>query len=347
MTPADHLDALARALAAAGWSSRPRYDSIPVVLAREGDKVADRVATELRGRGTGVVQLNPSRFPTRLTMAACLRDSGTWDGLITDEDGHEIELAGIRAVWQRRATPFVMDERMSSPERAFAYGEARRGFGGVLTALDHCRWVNDPMAAAHAEYKPLQLAEAARVGLAIPETVITSEPRTAYDWAMELGRPIVYKPMNGVVHADEGKVRLLYTAPVADRASLLDPAFGLTAQMLQERISKAFEARVTVVGRDVFAVRIDASSAAAQEDWRADYDALIYSAIRLPPDLKAKLLMLMSRLGLVYGAFDLIYDTSGRWVFVEVNQGGEFGWIADKTGLPIYSAMADLLEQGA
>lgn len=318
-----------------------------LVLAREGDQVAERVTAELGRRGTGVVQLNPSRFPTRLTMAAHLRDSGGWGGLITDEDGQGIDLAGIRAVWQRRATPFVMDERMSAPERAFAYGEARRGFGGVLSALDRCLWVNDPMAAARAEYKPLQLAEAARVGLAIPETVITSDPPAAHDWASKLGRPIVYKPMNGVVHADEGEIRLLYTAPVVDPVGLLDPAFGFTAQMLQERIPKAFEARVTVVGREIFAVRIDASSTAAQEDWRSDYDSLAYSVIKLPHDLKAKLLMLMSRLGLVYGAFDLIHDTCGRWVFLEVNQGGEFGWLADKTGLPIYSAMADLLEKGA
>jgi glutathione synthase/RimK-type ligase-like ATP-grasp enzyme len=117
--------------------------------------------------------------------------------------------------------------------------------------------------------------------------------------------------------------------------------------MLQERVQKAFEARVTVVGAEVFAVRIDAAGAAAQEDWRSDYDALAYSVVQLPSELRAKLLQLMTRLGLVYGAFDLIHDVSGRWVFLEVNQRGEFGWVADATGLGIYSAMADLLEKGA
>ncbi|SNS26103.1 ATP-grasp ribosomal peptide maturase, SAV_5884 family [Actinomadura meyerae] len=318
-----------------------------LMLARDGDKVAERVAGELRGRGTSAVQVNPSSFPARLSMGARLDGSGSWAGRLRGRDGLDVELAGISAVWQRGTTPFVMDERMSSPERAFAYGEARRGFGGVLTALGSCLWVNDPVAAARAEYKPLQLAEAARVGLAVPETLITSDARTAYDWAQELGRPIVYKPMDGVVHADEGRVRILYTAPVTDPESLLDPAFGRTAQMLQERVQKAFEARVTVVGTEVFAVRIDARSTAAQEDWRADYDGLEYSIIHLPFELRAKLLRLMARLGLVYGAFDLIHDVSGRWVFLEVNQRGEFGWIADTTGLGIYSAMADLLERGS
>lgn len=317
-----------------------------LMLARDGDKVAERVAAELRGRGTGVALVNPPSFPTRLSMGARLNSSSSWTGRLRDRDGLDVELASISAVWQRGATPFVMDERMSSPERAFAYGEARRGFGGVLAALGGCLWVNDPMAAARAEYKPFQLAEAARVGLTVPETLITSDPRTAYDWARQLRRPIVYKPLDGVVHADEGRVRILYTAPVTDRESLLDPAFGRTAQMLQERVQKAFEARVTVVGTEVFAVRIDATSAAAQEDWRSDYDALSYSIIHLPFELRAKLLLLMARLGLVYGAFDLIHDISGRWVFLEVNQRGEFGWLADATGLAIYSAMADLLEKG-
>lgn len=318
-----------------------------LMLARDGDKVAERVASELRGRGTSVTQVNPSNFPTRLSMGARLNGSSSWTGRIGGCDGLDVELAGISAVWQRGATPFVMDARMSSPERAFAYGEARRGFGGVLAALGNCLWVNDPVAAARAEYKPLQLAEAARVGLTVPETLITSDPRLAFDWATDLGRPIVYKPMDGVVHADEGRVRLLYTAPVTDPASLLDPAFGRTAQMLQERVQKAFEARVTVVGDEVFAVRIDADSTAAQEDWRSDYDALSYGVIQLPSGLRTKLLRLMARLGLVYGAFDLIHDVLGRWVFLEVNQRGEFGWIADATGLGIYSAMADLLEKGA
>jgi ATP-grasp ribosomal peptide maturase len=318
-----------------------------LMLARDGDKVAERVAAELRERGTCVAQVNPSSFPTRLSVGAHLNGPFSWSGRIRGRDGLDVELAGISAVWQRGATPFVMDERMSSPERAFAYGEARRGFGGVLTALRDCLWVNDPVAAARAEYKPFQLAEAARVGLAVPETLITSDARTAYDWAKRLERPIVYKPMDGVVHADEGQVRILYTAPVLDRESLLDPAFGRTAQMLQERVQKAFEARVTVVGAEVFAVRIDAAGAAAQEDWRSDYDALAYSVVQLPSELRAKLLQLMTRLGLVYGAFDLIHDVTGRWVFLEVNQRGEFGWVADATGLGIYSAMADLLEKGA
>ncbi|CAM3731230.1 MvdC/MvdD family ATP grasp protein [Nocardiopsis rhodophaea] len=317
-----------------------------LVLAHPSDNVADCVAEELEARRTAVVRLNPSAFPQRLRMAARLADTCRWSGTLTADDGEVIELDAIRAVWRRSASQFVLDDRMTAPERAFAYGEARRGFGGVLAALGDCLWVNDPVAAASAEYKPVQLAAASEIGLCVPETLITSDPQAAHDWAKELGRPIVYKPMSGVWHADEGQLRLMYTTPIADPGELLDPHLSLTAQMLQERVPLGFAVRATVVGDRVFAARIDTDSLAAQEDWRSDYEALHHSVIELPGTVATALVDLHRRLGLVYGAADLIYDDiSGRFVFLETNQNGEFGWIAHHTGLPIPAAIADLLER--
>jgi glutathione synthase/RimK-type ligase-like ATP-grasp enzyme len=135
------------------------------------------------------------------------------------------------------------------------------------------------------------------------------------------GTATIYKPLDGVWHADEGQVRVIYTSPVEDLDDLLDPALGKTAHMFQEQIPKAFEARVTVVGSQVFAVRIDAGSPAARTDWRtdwrSDYGALAYSVIELPQDVAAGLVELHQRLGLVYGAADLICDDAGNWIFLE------------------------------
>lgn len=235
---------------------------------------------------------------------------------------------------------------MSGPELAFAYGEARRGLGGVLAGLKHCLWVNDPMAAARAEYKPIQLAAATQVGLHIPDTLITSDPESAYAWAKNLGRPIIYKPLAGVWHADEAQLRVLYTSPVEDPRELLDQRIGLTAQLFQERVEKTCEARAIVIKDEVIAVRIDAGSSAAREDWRSDYDSLTYTPVELPAPVSSALVELHEWLGLVYGAVDLACDASGRWIFLETNQRGEFGWLGEETGLPIAARMADLLEKG-
>ncbi|MGW5686486.1 ATP-grasp ribosomal peptide maturase [Nonomuraea sp. NPDC003754] len=320
-----------------------------LIVTDETDVVAQRVAAELAGRGVCVVTVDTSDFPGALSMSATIdANSCGWAGTLNGSRATVLDLAEVGAVYWRRPTQFALDERMSSPERAFAYGEARRGFGGVLIALgmDGCLWVNDPMAAMRCEYKPVQLTTAAQSGLTIPETLITSDPQAAHAWAKDLDRPIVYKPLNGVWHADEGRIRALYTSPVTDPESLLDPALSLTAHLFQEQISKDFEARAVIVGSRVFAVRIDSSSEQGRTDWRSDYDSLTYTAIELPAEVSTALVELHRRLGLVYGAADLICDTSGEWVFLETNQRGEWFWLADEIGLPIAAALADILEKG-
>jgi ATP-grasp ribosomal peptide maturase len=320
-----------------------------LIVTDETDVVADRVAAELAGSGIQVVPIDTSDFPTRLTLSAHLASgSPRWKGTISGPDGKVVNLANVGAIYWRRPTQFELDERMSSPERAFAYGEARRGFGGVLVALgqSNCLWVNDPLAAMRCEYKPVQLAAAARVGLSIPPTLVTSDPQAAHAWAKELNRPIVYKPMNGIWHADEGRIRALYTSPVTNVDDLLDPSLGYTAHMLQAQIPKSFEARAVIVGNQVFTVRIDSSSRQGRIDWRSDYDSLSYAAIEVPPDLEARLVLLHRELGLLYGAVDLICDVADQWYFLETNQRGEWFWLSDEAGLPIASALADLLKKG-
>lgn len=320
-----------------------------LILSHDGDTTADRVTAELALRGVPVVRLDQAAIPQQVSIAAEISAGRPWTGRLSDSDGDLVDLGGVRAVWHRHTRQLVVDQRMSAPERAFAYGEARRGYGGVLTALgtDRCLWVNDPVAAARCEYKPVQLAVASAVGLHIPETLVTSDPTRAYDWATRLDRPIVYKPLSGVWHADEGQVRVTWTSPVEDPRDLLDPALARTAHLFQEAVPKQYEVRAVVVGDQVFAVRIDAGSAAARQDWRSDYDALTYSPVELPAGTDAALVGLHRRLGLVYGAADLIVTPADQVVFLETNQRGEWGWLAEETGAPIAGALADLLAGAA
>lgn len=317
-----------------------------LALTSDSDSAADRVIAELALCGVPVARLDQAAIPLQVSLDGRISTGRFWSGRLFGTNGTLVDLADVRAVWHRHTKQFVLDEGMSGPEKAFAYGEARRGYGGILAALSGCLWVNDPMAAARAEYKPVQLAAATAAGLRIPETIITSDPHTAYDWARQLARPIIYKPLDGVWHADEGQLRVIYTSPVNDLDELLNPALGKTAHLFQEQIPKAFEARVTIVGAQVFAVRIDAGSPAARMDWRSDYGALAYAQIELPQAVADRLVELHQRLGLVYGAADLICDEAGNWIFLETNQAGEWGWLAAEAGVPVAAALADLLAAG-
>ncbi|MGH3806966.1 MAG: hypothetical protein ACRDRU_10105 [Pseudonocardiaceae bacterium] len=45
----------------------------------------------------------------------------------------------------------------------------------------------------------------------------------------------------------------------------------------------------------------------------------------------------------IFGAFDFSVTPDGRWWFLECNPAGQWGWIAEETGLPIAGAIADEL----
>lgn len=159
-------------------------------------------------------------------------------------------------------------------------------------------------------------------------------------------RPVIYKPLSGVWHAGEGQIRILYTSMVDNADDLLDPALSYTAHLLQGRIKAAREARAVVVGEKVFAVAVD-SPDVGEVDWRATYGSHHYEWIELPTAVNAQLVGLHRRLGLVYGAADLILDAdTGQWTLLETNCSGEWGWLADETDITVAAALADCLQAG-
>jgi glutathione synthase/RimK-type ligase-like ATP-grasp enzyme len=131
-------------------------------------------------------------------------------------------------------------------------------------------------------------------------------------------------------------------------ANTTQPQPDGTAHLLQEWIPKAREARVTVVGDRSFAVAIEADSACAYIDWRADYDSIRYLPVQVPAEIQSGILRYLRELGLSYGAFDFVITPDGDWVMLECihqvcNPSGQWLWLHHFAGLPIPAALAELL----
>lgn len=250
-----------------------------LVLTSAEDGTADPVIHHLVQRDIPVVRMDPGDFPSAMTVEAEFGDD-RWRGTVRDAF-RGVDLASVRSVYYRRPSQFTLTEGMSGPEQRWAYREARMGFGGVLLSLD-CLWINQPSKMSAAEYKPAQLATAARCGLRVPRTIITSVPDHAADWAASVAGPIVYKPLGGALHVEEGRTKAVYANRVTDVEELRDSALALTAHCFQAWVDKDFEVRVTVVGPALFGVAIHAESEAAYIDWRSDYSAHRYEVIEIP-----------------------------------------------------------------
>ncbi|MGW6194820.1 ATP-grasp ribosomal peptide maturase [Kribbella sp. NPDC055110] len=310
--------------------------STVLVLTGRDDLTADAVIDELTRRDASVVRYDTSDFPQSSRIAATLGAQG-WEGHLTAD--RSVDLAVVSAVWWRRPAEFSVPTAWPDEARAFAVSEARVGVLGVLGSLP-VRWINHPAKDSAANYKPVQLAVAARAGLDVPRTVITSDPDHARDF-IGPGETI-YKGLSGGVLTAERRHRYLPTTVL--RADEIDASVTGTAHLFQERVPKRCEVRLTVIGQRMFPVAIHAESAAARLDWRTDYPSLTYGPIELPVQVEKGVRLLMDELGLYFGALDFAVTPDGRWVFFEVNPNGQWHWLAVKAGVPMIEAIADALQ---
>jgi hypothetical protein len=62
---------------------------------------------------------------------------------------------------------------------------------------------------------------------------------------------------------------------------------------------------------------------------RAYNERLSMTALELPEEVAARCREMMRRLGLVFGCFDFIVTPAGDYVFLEVNEMGQFLWLEE------------------
>ena len=118
-----------------------------------------------------------------------------------------------------------------------------------------------------------------------------------------------------------------------------------SAHLFQAQVPKVADVRAVVVGGQVFSARITAPPGVV--DWRAEYQSLTYEPVPCPDGIRGALVRFLAAFGLNFGAFDFAVTADGAWWFLECNPNGQWAWLEDAAGLPITTAIADLLENGA
>jgi ATP-grasp ribosomal peptide maturase len=314
-----------------------------LVLAQDFDRTADRVVLGLTERDVPVLRIDTSRFPEQLTLDAELAGE-RW--VAEQRTPHRsASLESLTSAWYRSPDAFEFPSGMTQAEREHANREAKLGLGGVLSSLPLC-WVNHPNRAADAVYKPLQLAVAARSGLAVSRTLVSSDPAAVRRFAGDSRTGVVIKALGTCRIMEEGVRKIGFTRRLGaeDLADLR--GIDVTLHQIQDWIEKDLEARVVVIGDTMFAIGIHAGSEDSHIDWRSDHGALTYDVLELPVDVESGLRSFMAEFGLSYSAFDFVITPEGEWVFLESNPGGQYGWLESRTGVPLTDRLVDLLARG-
>lgn len=305
---------------------------ITLIVSSLTDGHAHAVMRELAKHRGRVELLDLSEFPTRLALSMAFCDGSRLFQI--DRPGYgRLDLGDVRAVWWRRPQAFQLPESVVDPShRRLALSEASTAFAGLYQSMK-ASWINAPLRDSAAAHKPWQLAVAQETGLDIPDTLITSDPEAARAFWTACDGDVIYKQFAALPDAWR-ETRRVGPQEIASAEHI-----RLTPVIFQRRVAAVADVRVTIIGEDVFAASVGV------DELTYDVDVRLNLAVRwvrhvLPETMVRLLLALMRRLDLVYGAIDLRLTQEGRYIFLEINPGGQFLFIEEATGQPITAAMA-------
>lgn len=309
-----------------------------LLVTNRRDITMDFVVAELRRRGQSFMRLNTELLPQALcTMAGYPRDAWT-----ISLDGETVQGAQILGAYFRRpGAPVVSEQVVDAGERAYIEAEWSSFLKSLYSRLEG-RWLNSPSNIFMAEDKPMQLLLAQEIGFQVPQALITNDiisARSIASMSQAIGKPLRQAVLTGETE------RVIFTSRLGKLEDDQAQSIAMTPFIVQAEVLKKYDVRVTVVGERVFATAIWSQGNPETEiDWRqGSRPDLRHEKITLPELVESQCVELVRRLGLRYGAIDLICDRAGKLWFLEINPNGQWAWIENLTGYPIASAIVDEL----
>ena len=199
-----------------------------------------------------------------------------------------------------------------------------QGFLRGLSVFDSVAWMNNPAATYLAESKPYQLARAERCGFRVPDTLISNDAGRIQE--LFPNRAAIKSVDTVLIHEGTDTLFTFTTTPTTGELS--DDSVKAAPVIAQQVLEHKTDLRVTVIGDDLFAVKILSNGAGIEGDWRTQPEAsLRYVDTELPADVGASCRKLTRELGLSFGAIDLVEAPDGTF-FIEINPTGEWAWLS-------------------
>lgn len=242
----------------------------------------------------------------------------------------------FNSVWFRR-TQFPQIDGLSGGEKLYVLNEIDGLIKNLSSILD-VDWLSQPMHVYNAENKLLQLKIAQEIGFQVPPTLVTTSTEEVKKFYKENEENIIVKPIAHTRIDNGDKANFIFTNKVLKSHISNIDQYDITPCIFQRNIDKKYEVRVTVVGDTIFAAAVNSQNKLDTKiDWRRL--KLPFYKTELPNDVRDKCVEIVKMLKLEFGAIDLIKDTDGNYIFLEINPNGQWVWIENDTGLEISSAI--------
>ncbi len=187
-----------------------------------------------------------------------------------------------------------------------------------------------------------QLAAARRCGVAVPRTVVTTDPAAAS--GLLTGTRLVIKAVHQhFVEATPGLLTGVFPEIIgADELAARVYGSGEPPVLVQDYVEHDLEIRAYYVGGQIIAFAV--GKAYPAQLWLHP-EEVSAREIEPPAAVAAAVRALAASMSLEYGAFDFV-SAGGVPVFLEVNVGGDWCWLEAKTGnAPVTGAVCSMLAE--
>jgi len=254
----------------------------------------------------------------------------------------------VSSIWWRQKPPFKIPSETVSDyyDSVFSTQEWANIQRYIEYKLQGVFAINDVGKSAIANNKLYQLEKAASVGFKTPRTVVTNNFKAVEDFIYLVSpSDAIFKTLTPYMNPTGS---LTYTS-VINKETILEKkdSISVAPGIFQEYIKKKTELRITVVGSNIFAAKVNTPAGIEKQvDWRENIFEDIYEIFNTPEAFNNRLISLHRVLGLVYGAYDFILDEDDEFIFLEVNPSGQWLWLEKKLNFPISKSIADLLISG-
>lgn len=336
-----------------------------LILALDEDIHADAVLFYLKKFGKIVKRFDPAflfdeygsieQGPRRDKLTVEINSTS---GKLIFSNGDEILSDNIEGILCR-SFYFPKSKDSCSTEDMLATAEIRSTVKGFFSLIpDSCRWINNPYIEEKIDNKIYQHQFAIKHGLKVPDTLVTNDASKVKEFFNKHNGEIVIKQLSDIFLIDEKpfvnkygfndiEFKGFYTSAVTvSDLNNLDDFFGPGSSpvLLQQKLEKKSELRVTVVGDRCFSYRIfSQENELSQVDYR-HVDNLETKKCLLPDELSAKLIKMLKDWNISFSAIDLVETVSGEIFFLEANVVGNWLWLEkDQYGSEIARAIAELL----
>jgi len=302
------------------------------------------VENKLRARGGRIFRLDVDKLVSGQSSVVMRAGSSDWGFALANTSGKVLS-DGIKSVWYRR--PNVFNFAISDPiQKRYSERELEMFLEGLWLGLSDAFWLNSPWKLESARKKIYQLKVAQTLGFVIPRTIVTNNPEEVEKFFGECRGQVVFKAIYAEFLRYGDKQFNIPTTRVTNQHLERLKLVQTLPSLFQQLIPKVFEWRVTVVGDQIFPIRINSQEyEETMVDWRRpDFvTKLNYQVDSLPDELTRRCMAMMDIMGLSYGAFDFVTDEKGETYFLELNSNPQWYWLEDLTGVLISDAIADIL----